>query len=184
MRSHTTAPSRARAHVAGSETRLYVKFSTRYSADAHRAAHRTGFAPALYALNNVGGWLMAVMEDKSAAYTSLWDLKQNGETPVDDWDAAFEWVQRAVEEQLALLFEAGYVHGDVRDTNVLVRDADGERDVLLVDWDWAGANLEARYPPNMSREGIARPEDASPGGLIAPEHDMWMVEHLLDWDFP
>ncbi|EPQ53372.1 hypothetical protein GLOTRDRAFT_131641 [Gloeophyllum trabeum ATCC 11539] len=151
---------------------------------AHRAAHRTGFAPALYALNNVGGWLMAVMEDKSAAYTSLWDLKQNGETPVDDWDAAFEWVQRAVEEQLALLFEAGYVHGDVRDTNVLVRDADGERDVLLVDWDWAGVNLEARHPPNMSREGIPRPEDASPGGLIAPEHDMWMVEHLLDWDFP
>ncbi|EPQ53377.1 hypothetical protein GLOTRDRAFT_17241, partial [Gloeophyllum trabeum ATCC 11539] len=57
-------------------------------------------------------------------------------------------VRKAVEHKLALLHEAGYVHGDVRDVNVLVCGADGsgEKDVLLVDWDWAGRGAEARYP--------------------------------------
>lgn len=74
------------------------------------------------------------------------------------------------------------MHGDVRDVNVLVRGADGsgEKDVLLVDWDWAGRGAEARYPPRMSREGIDRPEDAEPGERITPEHDLWMVDHLLE----
>ncbi|TFK46786.1 hypothetical protein OE88DRAFT_1739133 [Heliocybe sulcata] len=174
-----------RASLVNSGKQLYVKFSTQYSAAAHQAAHDIGFAPKLYALNNIGGWLMAVMEDRSAGYACLWDLKEPWNTPARalEGQAAFAWVQQAVREKLARVHEAGYVHGDMRDANVLVCDVQGGRDVLLVDWDWAGVRKEARYPDSMSREGIRRPDDALPSELITPQHDMWMVDHLLDSAF-
>ncbi|TFK53253.1 hypothetical protein OE88DRAFT_1643895 [Heliocybe sulcata] len=171
-----------RAHLVGPDSagkRLYVKFSVRYSEEAHRAAHAIGLAPELHAVNDVYGWYMAVMDDRSSAYTSLWDLKENGDIVRHKWVPVLGWAQEAVQEKLALLHERGFVHGDVRDANVLVRNTEGERDVLLVDWDWAGATPKARYPYTMSRRGIDRPGSAMPGEQITPEHDNWMSERLL-----
>ncbi|PCH42812.1 hypothetical protein WOLCODRAFT_17947 [Wolfiporia cocos MD-104 SS10] len=158
---------------------LFVKFNLRYSEAAHRAASDLNLAPALCAFNKVFDWYMIVMEDMSAEYTTLWELKCWVSTPTPK----MEKVQKEVIAKLGSLHERGFVHGDVRDANVLVRneDAPGEGPVaLLVDWDWAGPPSDATYPHSISRVDIPRPADALGGERITPEHDMWMAENLLE----
>ncbi|KZT63534.1 hypothetical protein DAEQUDRAFT_680220, partial [Daedalea quercina L-15889] len=156
------------------EEPLLVKFSKCYCTEAHLAAHRSGFAPKVYAVNDVFDWIMVVM---SAEYTNLWELKTNG-----DPRGAMEGMHEDVRSGLAKLHEAGYVHGDVRDVNVLVRTSGGGPKVLLVDWDWVGKASDAMYPFNMNCKSIGRPQDALPGSRIKTEHDMWMADRLLSLD--
>lgn len=164
-------------------TLLCVKFSKRYSADAHRAAHAAGFAPVVHA-DMVYDWTMIVMDDKSAGYSNMWDLKtwEKGKVktkakPMVSLKAA----QEKVMSGLARLHEAGFVHGDVRNVNVLVRNEDApksEPDVLLIDWDWSGHQSEATYPRAVNPD-VARPKDALSGMPSKVYHDRWMAERLL-----
>ncbi|KAH9914680.1 uncharacterized protein B0H18DRAFT_1215836 [Fomitopsis serialis] len=167
---------RARTKVDGKP--LYVKFSTRYCKEAHRAAFESGFAPKLYAAEKVYDWTMIVMEDKSADYTSLWDAKYN--KGGKHW-TALEHVRAKVRDGLRSLHKQGYVHGDVRDVNVLVRNATAPKTqpaALLVDWDWAGEKSSARYPYRMNLVDVKRPDDARPGEEIKEAHDMWMADRI------
>ena len=93
---------------------LYVKFSQRYSEGAHR---KLGLAPKLYAVNEVYGcqWFMVVMEDVSKDYTPLSDLTQL---------STIGHVRCELAPSLGSLHEEGFVHGDVRNVNVLVRKPD------------------------------------------------------------
>lgn len=168
-------------------TKLCIKFSTRYSADAHRKAHELGFAPALLAVNRVDDWFMVIMDDVSAEYAStLYDVAraEDGDghsllhTPAVSLDAA----QALVKEKLDALHEAGFVHGDVRSVNVLVRNKNSVSepalsDVLLVDFDWAGRVGEAVYPRRINPQ-VERPPRAKTGEKIQVEDDLWMVERL------
>ncbi|KAF9477289.1 hypothetical protein BDN70DRAFT_862125 [Pholiota conissans] len=157
------------------DTRVCVKFSRHYSEAAHRAAAELGLALKLYAVNEVYGWFMIVMEDVSEDYQTLWDLKALGKGySIDD-------IRRLMLDKLSALHNRQFVHGDVRDVNILVRKdgAAGEGPVImLVDWDWAGVVGKARYPHSMSSASIRRPNEAVVGGLIAAQHDMDMVVFL------
>ncbi|EJF56104.1 hypothetical protein DICSQDRAFT_175214 [Dichomitus squalens LYAD-421 SS1] len=158
-------------------SRLVVKFSRQYSEAAHRAAHALGLAPALHAVNKVYDWYMIVMEDMPTGYTTMWDLKRESSSAA----MSLEGAQDTIKTKLAELHRGGFVHGDVRDLNVLVRDKSTATigpDVLLVDWDWAGVKAEARYPCNVNQE-IARPKGATSGDSITEEHDMWMAGRLI-----
>jgi hypothetical protein len=71
------------------------------------------------------------------------------------------------------------VHGDIRDTNVMVRK-DGEMGFMLVDFDWAGEIGVVRYPMNVNRaENLWRPDGASDGNVITAHHDIQMLEKML-----
>jgi len=72
---------------------------------------------------------------------------------------------------LVKLHKAGFVHGDVRDTNIIVRK-DGKPGFMLLDFDWSRLLGEARYPKNVFKsKDIWWPEAPSDGELIKPEHD-------------
>jgi len=51
-------------------------------------------------------------------------------------------VYQAAKKALVLLHKDGYVHGDVHETNIIVKrdrmDSKGLGDIILVDFDWAG----------------------------------------------
>ncbi|KAI0737465.1 hypothetical protein C8Q80DRAFT_324160 [Daedaleopsis nitida] len=164
-------------------TPLCVKFCTRYSADAHRAAHKAHFAPALRAVNQVYAWIMVVMDDVSEDYTNtMHDLCAREQTPVAP-AVPPATVRILVKEKLAELHAAGLVHGDVRSINVLVRNKEATsvppgRDVLLVDFDWAGPEGETTYPRGMN-PAITRPVDSAGGEKITSDHDIWMAEHMF-----
>ena len=149
-------------------TPIVIKFVRRYSSDAHIFCADRGFAPELRGFNELpGGWYMVVMEDISRCYRqaeSSADLVKNRDE---------------MTEKIVMFHQNHYVHGDIRNTNVMVRK-DGEAGFMLVDFDWAGINGRVRYPSNINITGVTRPKDVYDGELITAEHDMEMVRYMLD----
>jgi hypothetical protein len=148
--------------------RIYIKFVKRYSDKAHLLCASMGFAPALIGYERIpGGWYIVVMD----ALDQYQELPSGPHAPslADEITAKITW-----------LHQAGYVHGDIRDTNVMVRK-DGEDGFNLVDFDWAGEIGVVRYPMYVNRGGgLWRPDGARDGELITADHDMMMLENMLN----
>jgi hypothetical protein len=147
---------------------ICVKFVRQYSKDAHLKCSALGFAPRLRGFESLpGGWCMVVMDFVDDAYELLEDslFKLSFSTEV--------------REKLASLHQAGYVHGDIRATNIMVKK-NGERGIMLLDFDWAGVIGEMRYPMNVNITEVRRPSGAIDKQLVLAEHDMAMVEYMFD----
>lgn len=90
-------------------------------------------------------------------------------------------VQGEVKQMLQAFYAIGYVHGDVRDINLLVRRPGRlpGTPILLVDWDWAGLSDEVTYPYTLSPD-LVRAERAVTSACIEASHEEEMVRWLLD----
>lgn len=143
-----------------------IKFVHHYSKDAHEACASLGCAPKLHAFEtSPGGWFMVVMDRLAPeGYATLWEVALTKRT--------FDTIRNC----LVRLHQMGYVHGDVRDMNIMVSKRDGTS--VLIDFDWAGKIGDVRYPMNVNRAGIWRPSGAVDGKLIMAEHDMEMLDHI------
>ncbi|KAF8308850.1 uncharacterized protein EI90DRAFT_3107321, partial [Cantharellus anzutake] len=149
------------------DDKICIKFVRRYSKDAHHTCSLLGFAPALRGFQSIpGGWSMVVMDFIDNTYHELEDSYAK---------ASFE---TEIRTKVTSLHQAGYVHGDIRTTNIMVRK-DGKPGILLVDFDWAGKIEEVRYPMNMNNVDIKRPEGASDDQLIKAEHDIAMIGYMF-----
>ncbi|KAL9716775.1 hypothetical protein Ac2012v2_001227 [Leucoagaricus gongylophorus] len=155
------------------EDKIFVKFTRCYGEDTHRAAHARGFAPKLRAVERFqDGWIMVVMDDVSHQYCEIErrPLEKN--------------VYKAVQQALVELHGEGFVHGDLREANIMVKrdgvDSEGLHDIILVDFDWAGKEGSVRYPSNITLNHILlpRPDDVERGGPIAAAHDNEMLKFL------
>ena len=83
----------------------HTALCSRYSVAAHEALQAEGFAPRLLGCERLPGpWFMVVMEYMEEAH--MWDCEMD--EPGDALRAA-----------VAALHTAGFVHGDLRDCNVL-----------------------------------------------------------------
>ena len=109
----------------------------------------------------------------------------------DQWKVAF-WARGSVRDKilakvtevLRLLHEAGYVHGDVRASNVLYRVYESEEGqqqqdvkVMLIDFDDAGRMPHAHYSLLPFNPDVPSHPNVMPGGRIDAEHDLWRVEN-------
>ena len=156
--------------------RILVKFVRTYSKDAHLVAAARDGAPTLLGYQDVlsCGWSVVVMELL--------------EEP--DWVSGLKIVEKAeqcmvrekVREHVVALHRRGFVHGDIRPQNILVKRSDTGRDapsVCLVDFDWAGGINQAKYPflvnPDLGG-GFKRPSGVKGGCFITTEHDLTMVD--------
>lgn len=86
-------------------------------------------------------------------------------------------IQQELVKKVCSFHDAGFVHGDIRNTNVMVRK-DGGEGMYLLDFDWAGRYPDAKYPMHINRETVVRPDGAVDGGFITQEHDMFMIARL------
>jgi hypothetical protein len=50
---------------------------------------------------------------------------------------------------------------------------------MLVDFDWSGVIGEVRYPMNVNKTQLWRPERVSDGELIKSDDDIDMLEHIF-----
>ena len=66
------------------------------------------------------------------------------------------------------------VHGDFRDSNILVNASSLE--VRIIDFDWAGRRGIDTYPMFMNHNDIEWPDGASDGALLKQEHDTWWLK--------
>jgi hypothetical protein len=144
---------------------ICIKFVRSYCVEAHEKCATMGCAPTLRGFECIdGGWNMVVMDVVNYGYCEF-----GSQTP-----ALFGQMA----DKLVRLHQAGYVHGDVRDVNVMVkRDGSG---FMLLDFDWAGKIGEAKYPMNVyAGPDLWRPEGACDGELINAEHDLQMLNALF-----
>jgi serine/threonine protein kinase len=157
------------------KTKLCVKFTQKYSKDAHQYCAEKGVAPKLFAVEDLsGGWLMVVMEYlERDSYMVLVGLSKDARSSF----------AAGVTEAVEILHQGGFMHGDIRDANTMVaRDWDQEKgvqNVKLVDFDWAGREGETKYPPNVNYWAIARPMGAKDGLPVERDHDLEMIKFIF-----
>jgi len=157
----------AAAETADGE-KICIKFVRHYSTDVHKFCASKGFAPALKGFEKLaGGWWMVVMEMIGEDYCLLSDFHPSYSHSKD------------INQKLTSLHQETYVHGDVRDRNIMVK-RDGLPGFKLVDFDWSGKIGEVRYPMNVYRSSrLWRPHGAEDGELIKADHDIEMLKHLF-----
>ncbi|KAF8589611.1 hypothetical protein K439DRAFT_323734 [Ramaria rubella] len=120
----------------------------------------------------VAGWFMVVMEHMINCLP-LSQVKRKKLFEISQLNTVHGMVSNLVDK----FHNATFVHGDVRDTNILV-PKDGPNLLRLVDFDWGGKVQEARYPPFVNNIDVWRPPGAFDGELTA-EHDMEMVKQMF-----
>jgi serine/threonine protein kinase len=120
------------AQTADSDETLCIKFVRHYSKDVHTFCASEGFGPTLKGFEKLpGGWYMVVMEMSGEDYCRLMDFPP----PYPHLDN--------ITGKLTSLHQANYVHGDVRNTNIMVK-MDGNQGFKLLDFDWSGRIGEVR----------------------------------------
>ena len=120
--------------------------------EAHSICASMGFAPALKGFERVAGrWYMIVM----GAITDEFSLV----------DRPSSSLYEPIKEKVAALHQQGYVHGDLRDTNLMVRKNDAP-EMMMFDFVWAGEIGKVRYPINVNRgPNQTRPDGAYDGDV-------------------
>ena len=168
-------------------TAICIKFATRYCKEGHQFLAAKGFAPKLHAVERLpGGLYMVVMDDVSEDYVSLFNLiRDNLDLLSEEHLGARNFLSEKVRQCLRQFHQAGFVHGDIRDTNIMVKTlkqggfTDGS--FLVVDYDSSGKVKQVRYPLNLNIISVQRPEGAIGGAVIEAEHDLEMLDHI--WDY-
>ena len=117
------------------DTLIVIKFTRRYCAELHALCAKLGRAPQLLAFERLpGGWCGVAMEYILTAVPLRSIPKDHAKRP--------RW-QQELQEVMSQFHGENLVHGDLRDTNIIVEK---DERVLLIDFDWGGKDGETVYP--------------------------------------
>jgi len=102
---------------------ICVKFVTRYCEQAHRFLAKRELAPRLHVVERLpGGQYMVVMDDVSNDYISLFNfIQDNPDLLSKDNEGTCNLFLQMVRVCVIQLHQEGLVHGDVRNTNIMVK---------------------------------------------------------------
>ncbi|EKM48369.1 uncharacterized protein PHACADRAFT_109055 [Phanerochaete carnosa HHB-10118-sp] len=172
------APSAASSSATASQIEVLVKFTDRYNSRAHRLLASADLAPHLYSCSLVCGGLymvvMALLPGQSMEYLVQIQKKVVPRSVFEDVDAA-----------IRMLHTESIVFGDLRQPNVMcvpesrAESGSGATERLrgmLVDFDWAGADGEGRYPATVDTRRFAAGVDRN--GAMRKEHGLEMLARL------
>jgi hypothetical protein len=149
---------------------VLVKFARTYSKELHVYCASLDCAPPLIGFQALdGGWFMIVMEFASN-YRQFAVFENKGSISTQ--------LRPVVLDLVNSFHKQGLVHGDLRDTNFLVREESKALKIKLVDFDWGGKEGETKYPSAINF-GLWRPDGVSDGALITKEHDLEMVKDMF-----
>ncbi|KAF0361823.1 Protein kinase-like domain containing protein [Gigaspora margarita] len=144
-----------------------VKFTQTYSKEAHSTCFELGLAPKLWAVNNLQkDWKIVVM-GYLEEYKPLCTFPSEIILKTKD----------AVKNAAKLFHDSGYVHGDLRDENIMIKYENEEIDIKFVDFDWAGREGKAKYPESLNPTINWHP-DVGRHKLIKKEHDLHLVDDI------
>lgn len=150
-----------------SDKLLFIKFTRHYSQEAHSLCASMGAAPQLLGFEMIAGdWCMVVMDRIGEEYV---EFHESSCTPL---------VVNKLRDVLSRLHQAGFVHGDIRDTNIMVPRS-GEPNFMLVDFDWAGKIGEVRYPMNVYRGVVG--ERSSGGQMGRTTESSSLLTTIFKW---
>lgn len=149
----------------------YVKFTQRYSPEVHEFLAKQDLAPTLLGCRTlVDGWIVVLMAKSTYRPLYDWPLTNNAKSRL----------KSKLKEVVDILHSAGYVHGDLRNTNILVEvKTINAKDIRMhiVDFDWAGKTGETVYPFGVNCTTVKRAPSVGGGVSILKEHDEFMIDH-------
>ncbi|CAG8679160.1 8481_t:CDS:2, partial [Ambispora gerdemannii] len=127
----------------------------RYSLDTHKLLAEVGYAPEVYTTSIIpGNWILVYMKCLNN-HSILNNITSN----LDDQKRSS--LRKKIKGIVEYLHNLGYVHGDLREGNILVHQLEGnEFDVKLIDFEWSGKVGSACYSPFMNRKTIQWPDGA------------------------
>jgi hypothetical protein len=103
-------------------TAICIKFVTHYSKEGHEFLAAKGFAPKLHAVECLpGGLYMVVMDDVSEDISLFNLVRDNPDLLTEEHLVARNCLSEEVGQCLRQFHQAGFVHGDIRDTNIMVK---------------------------------------------------------------
>jgi hypothetical protein len=153
------------------DRRICIKFIRRYGDNVHAWCANEGFAPKLIGFRSLpGGWRMVVMDLLDESWKPLVFVSKPERS---------ESLKRKLAAAIERMHTMNMVHGDLRDTNIMVKREGQEFLFMLVDFDWAGIGGQVKYPRLINRMDISRPKGASDGLAILPEHDIAMLNQMF-----
>jgi len=122
------------ARTQDSNSTILIKFTRNYSIDAHQFCAVLGRAPTILGFESLpGGWRAIAMEFVASAVP----ITQSTQVAIH----RERWAKELL-DLVQALHEEGFVHGDLRDTNIICA---GDI-MMLIDFDWAGREGDAAYP--------------------------------------
>jgi hypothetical protein len=116
-----------------------------------------GFAPRLHTVERLpGGQYMVVRDDVSDDYVSLFNfIQDNPDLLSKDNEGTRNLFLQKFRDCLIQLHQAGLVHGDVRNTNIMVKTIGlDDLSFLLVDYDSGGKIQQVRYPLDLNTSSV------------------------------
>ncbi|RGB28759.1 hypothetical protein C1646_593685, partial [Rhizophagus diaphanus] len=122
-----------------------------------------------------GGWLLVYMK-RLQNHVTLDKITHN----LDSRERTS--LRTEIIEVVKILHDNNFVHGDLREGNILVcRHSERECgfDVKLVDFEWSGPVGTACYSHFMNHNAIHWPEGAEDGKKVTVEHDNTMLEQTF-----
>jgi len=157
--------------------KLCIKFTHQYGEDVHRFCAEKGCAPKLYAVQRLpGGFYMVVMDDIGEEYIDLHSFVNNNQEVRSS--SAYSDLKGKIQQFLEEMHQAGWVHGDLRSTNVMVKKSGLDGSFHFIDFDWSGKNQEVVYPSFLNTAEVDRPEGADDGEYILSLHDVKMLSYF------
>nr|CAG8602539.1 15414_t:CDS:2 [Entrophospora candida] len=152
----------------GSSQHVIIKFAKRYSEACHKECQALGIAPKLFFCEQIaGGWYVVIME-QLMEHNSLFYLAQDKEFLVSTLNKVIESIKK--------IHVLGFVHGDMRLSNILVGP---DNSIKIIDFDWCGKIGEVVYPPLLNQEIDVWHPDVNVGEKILPDHDLYMLNTEL-----
>ena len=156
------------------EELVVVKFVDSYGREVHEFMADQGLAPRLiyfgsltdrFPEHNFQGLSMVVMEHLVG--DTLEAKYLDCALPSD--------VRGSIAQAIETLEKAGFVHGDLRRPNVMI---DGEGKVKIIDFDWAGREMEVQYPLRLTSSLFPKNQGVEGRKEIRSAHDKLMVGKL------
>jgi hypothetical protein len=82
-------------------------------------------------------------------------------------------------DHLVALHDGGFVHGDIRGYNILVRGGNNEKSGYLIDFDFGGFENAAKYPRGYRTELVDGSRKGKFNEKIMPWHDWYALGRLI-----
>ena len=145
-----------------------------YGITVHEFLGERGFAPKLLGV--------CTLDDRPTVY--VMEKLDNTWMTLADWEGSIApllrstvrpQVQNQINHIIGLLEEKGYVHGDLRTTNIMIRKESNE--LKVIDFDWAGDAGHTCYPVDRNDEIQEWPKNSMHGGAIAIGDDRALVNN-------
>ena len=152
--------------------RAILKFARKYSVDAHKFCYQNGFAPEIFFFYD---------------WNSEWKVICTQFVEGKEWDNLSRPQKESgidiLDRNIQKLHEESFVHGDLRDCNIIfVLDDHGHNcsSVQLIDFDWSGKENETFYPFFVNTFSVKWHRGVQSGKQIEKDHDTFWLNFLRD----